>query len=248
MKRSFIALGICTALFCSCVLEDGTESRHKASNMEYYTWEMFIHNVIVPTEKVNALMLLDDYIAASEEERQSDAFAWHRENISNEEENIFHINNLGKVNTRGKRFRDADPCWEVGYEGATEYVRAGEDSWTFTSTEYMEDLNTTVTYIGKDDNGDNTFKVEAYMTDKAPASRFSEKVINAVIFTMGDCMTITNPLPHDGSYLDNMPEGSGAFRIETDADGEPLDWMEIYYSRNSGELKFGCSLTPIELY
>lgn len=231
------------------MLDGGTDSRHDETRMKKYAWDMFVYNVIVPAEKTNALMMLDDYIAASEEERESDAFAWHRENISIEEENIFHIKNLGEVNTRGKRFRDADPCWQVGYEGATEYVRAGEDSWTFTNTEYMENLNTTVTYIGKDDNGDNTFKVEAYMTDKAPASRFSEKVINAVIFTMGDGMTITNPLPHSSVYqMSAAPEGSGAFRIETDSDGEPLDWMEIYYSRNSGELKFGCSLTPVELY
>ena len=251
MKRLFIALGIFAVLLCSCMVDGGTEPRYNADNAKKYTWEMFIYNVIVPAEKINSLMLLDEYIAASEEERMSDDFSWHRENISIEEDNVFHIENIGKVKTHGKRFRDADPCWEVGYEGATEYVRAGEDSWTFTGHEYIKGINTTVTYIGKNDAGKNTFNVKAYLTDKAPVSRFSDKVVNAVIFTQEGGITIINPLPHGSVYeMHTAPEGSGVFRIETEADGEPMDWMELYY-RNSQKgtvLVFGCSLTPYELY
>lgn len=242
MKRSFIALGICATLLCSCKLDNGSESRHDVTHMQNYTWEMLTSNVLIPAETVNSLMMLDEYMAAGKEERQGDAFAWHRENIFQEDETTFFIENFGTVDTRGKRLAEADSQWEVK-NGNIIFERTSEDSWKFTKVfSYQEmEISTTVTYTGKDSKGRNTFNVEAYSTDTCTVSRHSGKTVNAILFTGEGGMTIINPLPYSSHYNVPEPEGSGIFRIETDTDGSSLDWMEFRYY-NGKDLVFNCSL------
>ena len=86
------------------------------------------------------------------------------------------------------------------------------------------------------------FNIEVYMTDEYATSRFNDKKIHAVLFTSEGGMTIINPLPKDFSYRGENPEGSGVFRIETETDGEELDWMELRYY-NGKDLVFNCNLT-----
>lgn len=238
MKRSFIALGICAALLCACKLDDGNSSRHDVDRMKSYTREMFSQSVAQPAWVINALVSLDEYMKASPEELQSEEFAWHRENIFHEDETTFMIRELGSVKTYGKSLYDADAEWDHG----PGLERTGENSWKFTKSLTDVDVNTTVTFIGEDGTGRNMFNIEVYMTDEYATSRFNDKKIHAVIFTSEGGMTIINPLPKDFSYRGENPEGSGVFRIETETDGEQLDWMELRYY-NGKDLVFNCNLT-----
>lgn len=242
MKRSYIALGICAVLLCSCKLDNGSESRYDSTNMKNYAWQMLTSNVLIPAKTVNSLMMLDEYMAAGEEERQGDAFEWHRDNISQEDETTFFIENLGSVDTHGKRLAEADPQWEVKCNAIFE--QTSENSWKFTNIFRYEEMeiSTTVTFAGKDSEGRNIFNVEAYSTDTCPVSRYSGKTVNAVLFTGEGGMTIINPLPCSDHYNVPEPEGSGIFRIETDTDGSSLDWMEFRYNHGK-DLVFSCSQT-----
>ena len=238
MKRSFIALSLCAALLCACKLDDGNRSRHDAERMNRYTREMFSQSVAQPAWVINALVSLDEYMKASPEELQSEEFAWHRDNIFHEDKTTFMIRELGSVKTYGKSLYDEDAEWDHG----PELERTGENSWKFTKSLTDVDINTTVTFIGEDETGRNMFNIEVYMTDEYATSRFNDKKIHAVIFTSEGGMTIINPLPKDFSYRDEHPEGSGVFRIETETDGEQLDWMELRYY-NGKDLVFNCNLT-----
>ena len=74
MRRSIIAMIATGLIACSCTLSNGYSSGHTAHNLEEYTRTMFINNVVFPAGAVNMLVMLDQYISATEEERQSDAF------------------------------------------------------------------------------------------------------------------------------------------------------------------------------
>ena len=239
MKRSIIALCICAAALSSCVLKNGGSSPHSSKNMESYTKSLFTYDVYLPAAYINTLVMLDEYIVASDEEKQSDAFEWHRKNIFHEDDRTFYINDFGTVKTHGQRLRDADPCWETGI---MRYEQVAQDSWKVMTVMYDNTpVSTTVTYAGKDSEGRNRFGVDVYRTDSDPVSSFSEKTVNATIFTDED-MTIINPLPQTDRYNYDQSEGSGVFRIETDVDGSQLDWMELRYSENGKSLVFDCSL------
>lgn len=244
MKRSIIALGICASILSSCVLEKSGKSQHNPDIMENYTRSMFRYNVLVPAAHINALVMLDEYIAASEEEKMSEAFEWHRSNIFHEDDNTYFIKDFGSVKTRGMRLREADPCWEAGYE--FEYDQVALNSWKVTLTGYGAPVSTTVTFTGKDSEGRNRFSVDAYNTQKADVSEYNDKTVSATVFTPEGGMTIINPLPQVDLYYADTPEGSGTFRIETFTDSEQLDWMELSYSKNGKSLMFNCNLmSPI---
>lgn len=239
-----IALGICASILTSCILEQGGRTPHNHDRMEHYTRATFTHNVLVPAAYINALVKLDEYIAASEEEKQSEAFEWHRSNIFHEDDNTYFIKDFGSVKTCGMRLREADPCWDAGYD--FEYEQVALNSWKVTLARYENPISTTVTFTGKDREGRNQFNVDVYTTGQTDVSEYNDKTVTATIFTSKGEMTIIDPLPQVDIYNADTPEGSGTFRIETYTGGEQLDWMELSYSKNGKSLMFNCNLmSPI---
>lgn len=237
MKRLILLFAMASALLTACKLEDGTQSGHTYMNMEAYTYSKFNSNVLRPAAKINLLIELDRYINASLEEQQSDEFEWHRKNFFHEDEVTFSVRGLGTVYTYGKSFFDEDTDWKTNLI----YERVGEKAWKLSSDQYEEDnINTIVTFEGRDADGKNVFNVETQTVLECLTSYPDGDQITAIISTPEGPMTLTAPqLLYDYEFNKaTPPQGSGVFRIETERNGETLDIMELRYSPSGKSLIF----------
>ena len=193
---------------------------------------MFNNNIILPTAKMNVLIELDRYICATDEERLSDEFKWHRENLLHEDDVTFYVPYLGSVHTYGKSIFDNDANWSFGIK----YERVGAKSWKLNANQYYEDSDdyAIVTYEGRNADGKNVYSVEAYCTDTCQTSYPDGDEITAIAATSGGPMTIIEPKyirTYDINPQD-FPLGKGIYRVDTQRNGEPLDWLELHYSDN----------------
>lgn len=241
MKRSIITLALSALIFGSCRLEYGTTSKHTNSEMQSYTMELFNLDILQPSATINILIELDRYISASAEEQQSDEFKWHRENMFHEDDVTFSVNSLGTVYTYGKSFFDSSQTWKLN----TKIERVDDNTWKVYASEYENNgAYSFVTYVERNTEGKNVFSVEAYDTDKCQTSYPDGDEITASISTPEGPVIVINPqYIYRYQYKNKeMPQGRGVFRIDTERNGEALDWMELRYSDSGNELIFHSSL------
>ena len=101
-----------------------------------------------------------------------------------------------------------------------------------------------MTYVERNTEGKNVFSVEAYDTDKCQTSYPDGDEITASISTPEGPVIVINPqYIYRYQYKNKeMPQGRGVFRIDTERNGEALDWMELRYSDSGNELIFNSSL------
>ena len=246
MRKSIIFICMAAIALSACSLRSGDESGHTAYNLEEYIKTQFVNNIVYPAGVINRLIALDDYISASEDEKKSEAFKWHRENIFHEDDVTFSVGDIGTVRTYGKSFFDPEAEWKIGYD-AIAVARIDDDTWKIESNGYyMEGTNSTVRYYGKNEKGCNVFSVEATKTDECHMSRYSTDKVTAIITTPEGGMTVIDPQPERGySYnhdRPDLPEGSGVIRIDTERNGQPLDWAELRYHSNGISLIFVSNL------
>lgn len=229
----------CAFLACACTLSNGTRSGHTFNQMESYARTMFYQNVTEPAALINTLVSLEEYISASDEEKMSERFCWHRENIFHEDDVTFHVKSIGTVRTYGKSLYDPESCWSL--DNGIEISKEGIRTWKVGRSLYEGSiLNTTVTYSGLNENGRHAFTVEAYNTEKCTASYFSGETVTAVISTAEGPIKLIEPRMRTNN--DNPePEGRGAFIIETERSGKLLDRMELRYSESGWNLVFNLS-------
>ena len=242
MRKSIISLFITALVLSSCTLEYGTTSKHNSISLQNYTIYKFNSDVLQPTATINILIELDHYICASVEEQQSDAFEWHRSNIFHEDDDSFAVSNIGTVHTFGKSFFDSDSAWDFGQE----YERMSENTWKIIGSSYYAntDAYAIITYVGRNEEGKNVYSVEAYDTESCMTGYPEGDNISAECTTPEGPMTIIDPVYfylHYNNHPD-MPLGSGVYRIETDRNGKPLDWMELRYDKSGKNLLFSCNL------
>lgn len=247
MRKSFIFICMAAIALSSCSLRSGYDSGHTAANLEEYLKTQFVNNVVYPAGVINRLIALDEYIAASEEEKQSEAFKWHRENIFHEDDVTFAVHDIGTVRTYGKSFFDPEAEWKIGYDAiAVTWIE--ENTWKTESTGYYTEGNqSTVRYDGKNDKGSNIFSVEVNKTAECYTSQYSKEKVTAIITTPEGSMTVINPQPNPGYGYNydsrELPEGSGVIRIDTERYGKPLDWAELRYHTNGISLMFDSNLS-----
>ena len=243
MRRSIITMIATGLIACSCTLSNGYSSGHTAHNLEEYTRTMFINNVVFPAGAVNMLVMLDQYISATEEERQSDAFQWHRENIFHEDDVTYMVRGFGTVHTYGTSFLDPQSDWTL--DTGIEVIRIGDNCWKLKQNYiYDYNYNSTVTFVGQNEGGKNVFTVEAYNTHEARTSAYSDATVKATITTPEGSMTLTDPRPLH-NYHNNrtdIPEGYGVFRLDTERHGKPLDWAELRFDQSGKTLIFRSNL------
>lgn len=240
MKRFILLFAIASVLFTACQLEHGTTSGHDYSTMKSYTYGMFNANIIRPAAEINLLVELDRYIKATPQEQQSDEFEWHRQRFFHEDDVTFNIKGLGTVYTYGKSFFDEAAAWKTNLI----YERVGEKSWMLTSGPYDEDnIHTMVTFEGRDEEGRNVFKVEANAGAECQTSYPDGDKITAIISTPEGPMTIIDPQIINKYDIENseLPEGDGAFIIETQRNGKIVDLMELRYSPTGKSVIFTCN-------
>lgn len=216
--RYTIILAALAMLLSSCQLEDADTTGHKKENIEYYARETF-HNLIVqPASALNILLSLDDYIKATEEEKQQEAFAWHRENIFHEDDVTFFIKPLGTVKTYGKSFLDQDCQWQA--EGI-EWSRHSENTWKIGSRQ--------VTIAGRDEQGRKSFWIEANEEEETD----EDIGVKAHITTPEGPVTLIEPrLYIRGWDSVEVPEGKGLMRIEVERDGKIIDTIDLKYTED----------------
>lgn len=246
MRKSIILTCMAVMLLSSCSLKSGDDSGHTAYNLEEYITTQFVNNIVYPAGIINRLIALDDYISASEEEKKSEAFKWHRKNIFHEDDVTFAVGDVGTVRTYGKSFFDPEAEWKIGYD-AIAVTRIEENTWKIESNGYyMEGTHSTVRYDGKNEKGCNVFSVEATKTEECHISLYSTDKVTAIMTTPEGGMTVIDPQPNlgYGYHYDSreLPEGSGVFRIDTDRNGKPLDWAELRYHSNGIGLIFVSNL------
>ena len=243
MKKFIILFAIASVLFTGCRLDNGSTSGHDYKRMESYTYRMFNDNVLRPAAEINIFIELDRYIKATEVEKQSDEFKWHRQMFFHEDDFTFAVRGLGTVNTYGKSFFDEGVIWKSNVN----YERVGEKSWnitfdTYNDTDNKGKTNTTVTFEGRNEEGKNVFKVEVLSTDECLTSYSGGDKVTAIISTPEGPMTIINPEMIYGHDVKNseLPEGSGVFMIETQRNGKILDLMQLKYDASGKNLTFKC--------
>lgn len=242
MKRSILALALGAMFFCSCKIENGTTSKHTAAAMEAYTKTMFRQNIIRPTILIKNLIELDRYIYG-ESNQLSDEFAWHRKNIYHLDDITFQVTDVGNVYTYGKSLFDSDSAWEIN----DKYERLDEKTWKIYNNAYYDNSEayTIITYEGRDEQGNNILKVEAYDRDECRTFYPAGDYVTAVITLPEGPMTLHMATDYRNKYaydISEVPEGSGVLRIETQRNNKPLDWMELRYSQSGKELVFKCNL------
>lgn len=245
MKKILMAIMSAGLLLCSCTLDNGTSSGHTAANMEKYIKKMFVNHVVYPAGAVNMLVSLDQYISATDEERKSDAFKWHRETIFHEDDVTFMIWGFGSVCTYGKSLFDSDSEWKI--DNGIRFVRVSGNCWKVGQSSCNgAEVISTVVYEGQNEDGENVFYVEAYNTIERGIPMHSDVIVTAVLATAEGCMTVTNPHPifcSEFEYFNcDFPVGCGVFRIETDINGKPQDWAELRYAESGKALFFKSNL------
>lgn len=246
MRKSFIFICLATLSLSACSLRSGNGSGHEADNLEEYIKTQFVNNIVYPAGVVNRLIALDEYMAASEDEKKSDAFKWHRENIWHEDDVTFAVQDIGTVRTYGKSFFDPEAEWRIGYDDIS-IRRIGENTWNISADGYnMEGTHSIITYVGKNEKDCHVFTVEVNNTDECYTSSYSEDKVRAIMTTPEGGMTVIDPQPNIGYGYNNdsrdLPEGNGVFRIDTERYGKPLDWAELRYHSNGISLIFVSNL------
>jgi hypothetical protein len=235
MKKSIFILVLGALLMCSCKIDNGTANKHTAKKMETYTRVMFRNNIIVPALTLKNLIELDRYIYASEN-KFSDEFSWHRKNIYHIDDVTFRVPDVGTVHTYGKSLFDNTSAWKIN-ERVDILERLDEKSWKID--------NTTITYEGRNEKGNNILTVEVECIDKYQTLYPVSNNVTAIVATQEGPMTLYMPANYTnkGTYIiSEVPEGNGAFRIDTERQGKALDWMELRYSENGTKLTFRCNL------
>lgn len=239
MKKSIILIALAALTLSSCALDKPTDPGHTSDNMKVYTMQKFNNHVVYPSGIVNMMIRLDEYIGTTEEEKQGEAFQWHRENIFHEDDVTFMIRGLGTVHTYGKRLLDPDSDWRMNGQSICESV--GEGSWRVTQENNAEaDICSIVTYAGKIEGGKHIFEVEVDTVEERYTSYHSDTKVKAYLTTPEGPVTVIDPQPVylDYGYSNLLPEGNGMFRIDTERNGQPLDWAELRYDKNGTSLVF----------
>jgi hypothetical protein len=233
MKQIFFIVALAALTLSSCALDKPTSSGHTYNNMKRYTMQKFNNHVIYPAGVVNMMIKLDEYIGATEEEKQSDAFKWHRENIFHEDDVTFMIRGgLGTVYTYGKRLLDPDSDWKI--EGRAQCQKTDDFRWVITVEESaVADVCSIVTYEGKVEEGKHLFSVEVDTFEERYTSYHSDDKVKAFLTTPEGPIKVIDPQPEYPNYgeLATIPEGWGVFLIKTERNGQDLDWAEVRYSR-----------------
>ena len=246
MRKSIIFICMAAIALSACSLRSGDESGHTAYNLEEYITTQFVNNVVYPAGIINRLIALDDYMAASDEEKKSETFKWHRENIFHEDDVTFAVRDVGTVRTYGKSFFDPEAEWKIGPD-AFPVTRIDENTWKIESNGYyMEGIHSTVRYDGKNGKGCNILSVEVNKSDECYISRYSTDMVTAIVTTPEGTMSVVDPNPNKGYGYNydsrDLPEGSGVIRIDTERNGKPLDWAELRYHSNGISLMFVSNL------
>lgn len=243
MKKSIILIVLTALTLSSCALDNPTSPGHTYDNMQRYAMNKFSNHVLYPAGIVNMMLKLDEYIGATEEEKKSEAFQWHRENIFHEDDVTFMIRGLGTVHTYGKRLMDPDSEWRMNGQAIFETV--GEGSWKITQEfNASADICSIVTYSGKVENGKYIFAVEVDTVEERYTSYHSDTKVKSYLTTPEGPVTVIDPQPvyHHYGYVTSLPEGSGMFRIDTERNGQPLDWAELSYDKTGTSLIFASNL------
>ena len=237
MKRLITLFAIVPVLLTGCRLENGMTSGHTSSALEAYAYRMFNANVIRPAAEINMLIELDRYISATLEEQQSDEFEWHRQNFFHEDDVTFNAKSLGTIYTYGKSFFDEGSAWKTNLI----YERVGENSWKVSPGPYdQENINTIVTFEGRNPEGKNVFLVDAQSEDDCYTSYPNGDHITATLSNPEGPIMVKDPeiLTDYDIKRSNIPQGSGVFKIETKRNGKLLDQIELRYTPLGDSMTF----------
>ena len=195
-------------------------------NLNAYARYMFSIYVVEPAYDMEKLLILNDYLNATEEERQDEKFAELWGNIYHEDDDSFFLYDLGTVHTDGKPLTDLESNWRVEN---FKLSREDEDTWII-----GDKARTYITLVGKNDSGKYCLEVETLVTDKARTSEYNNDEVYATLSMPAGPMTIINPtsaVKMHYSY-ETYPEGYGSMRIEFEKNHEIVDWAELTYTED----------------
>ena len=233
MKR-YIMILITALMCCSCVLDYGSRSRYTADDFKGYASYSFNRYVLNVADRINILLMLDDYLNASEEERLGDSYKYVRDGLVRTSENVYHLYYSGEIDTGGKSFRDISGNWKC--EDFT-YKTVTADTWEVTSIGYLP-VEATVKVTGLTESGTYIFEVTSKVKDEAGIfatdSWSSQPPVSAVLSTDGP-VVLKETFVEDGDYRTiKTLNADGRYLIDISKEGTSIDWVTMEFTSEGG--------------
>lgn len=229
MKKILIMLTL-AVLCCSCKIDDG-HSRHTSGNLKEYSSLILYDYVLEPVEYINAMLQLDDYLKASEEERLSERFDYINDGLVKPGKDTYRLYYYPEINTAGKSFRDPEAQWQM--ENIL-FETLSEDTWHVSEINGKK-TDVTLRNVDTAHDGSYVFEVDAIASSTAIVSSSNghkTTVTNiAATLTMpeGPITLGSNNDSWGGGKYNTIPylNGAGMIRVDFTSDGHFLDWVEM---------------------
>ncbi len=266
MKR--IIISAMTALAAvSCVIDDGDgNERRTGQNLLAYSETVFSDLVIAPTEYLNYLLVLDEFLQLTEDEKGSPEWATFKSELEIIKETCVRVPEKGFiVNTAGKSIRTPGNSWSIirygnfiqSWESGNYYNWVGPDS-DRSDGERMLLLTCTAAdrYEITDEKGGREFMQLSYEAIPSPEGGYdfscsgsgkTEETPKGMSsrFELSDFYYQRYRITADGtghssvtiSYSTEVVE----FRLDTYHHGRALDWCEFKKTRD-GIMEIGSNL------
>lgn len=235
--KKFMMMISAAMLCCSCMLDDGTESRHTADNLKQYASYSFQSVVLETAQRFNLLLQLDDYINASEEERLTERYEYIRNGLVRTSATTYRIyySEL-TVDTRGRSIRDESADWDTN--GLT-FTMIEEGTWHISHIGQKE-IDATITDAGVTDYGSHILEMSITASEEGglhiistPLATISSDLsyVTATFSTPDGPITLYSTYVEDGytNVIDSL-NAEGLFRVDIAAESKPLDWITMKFS------------------
>ena len=230
MKKTFVILAA-AVLCCSCKIDDG-QSRHTSGNLKEYSGYMLYDYVLEPVEYINAMLQLDDYLQASEEERLTEKFDYVNDGLVKPGKDTYRLYYYPEINTGGRSFRDPEGQWEME---SIRFETLSEDTWHVSEISGRE-TDVTVRETETAQDGSYVFEVDAtaasstvIISSSHGHRTTSTSMVSTLTMPEGPVTLGANPDPWGGGKYNTLPylNGAGMIRVDFTSDGHFLDWVEM---------------------
>ena len=230
MKKIFVMLAA-AVVCCSCKIDDG-HSRHTSENLKEYSGYMLYDYVLEPVEYINAMLQLDDYLQASEEERFSERFDYINDGLVKPAKDTYRLYYYPEITTGGTSFRDPEGQWKME---SLKFETLGEDTWHVSEIDGKQ-TDVTIRETDTAQDGSYVFEVDATASSSTliiSSSRGRKTTTTNMVSTLtmpeGPITLGANPDPWSGGKYTTIPylNGAGMIRVDFTSDGHFLDWVEM---------------------
>ena len=135
MKKLILAIALSLAVVSCDMLSEGSNGRD--NRMKEESSALVCNYLLSPAYTLDYLLLVDRYLLASEEEKDSEVFKDIREALYRGDGGTLLVKGLGKLETDGKSLREPGSAWKLDFKdgnGLLSYYffyARDIDSWSF---------------------------------------------------------------------------------------------------------------------